>query len=89
MKVLFFMFAAVLGVMPTVQAATLYSCPNSPAGGGDGIDRGFYVTDYPGATLDTITLTKASARQSRQMLSFFASLPAQLLSAQFFLRPFR
>jgi hypothetical protein len=38
------------------QAATIVSCPMDPAGGGDQVDRGFYVTNYPGSTLSTVTL---------------------------------
>ena len=38
------------------QAATIISCPMDPAGGGDQVDRGFYVTNYPGSTLGTVTL---------------------------------
>lgn len=38
------------------MAATLYSCPLDGAGG-DQVPRGFYVTNYPGSTLDTVTLT--------------------------------
>ena len=36
------------------QGATLYSCPF--VGGGDQLTRGFYVTGFPAATLDSITL---------------------------------
>jgi hypothetical protein len=44
-----------LAFAPGAQAVTLYSCPTG--GGGDQLDRGFYVTNYPGITLDTVTLT--------------------------------
>jgi hypothetical protein len=35
---------------------TVLSCPFSPDGGGDRVDRGFYVDGYPGVTLGTVTL---------------------------------
>jgi hypothetical protein len=38
------------------QAATIVTCPMDPAGGGDQVDRGFYVTSYPGSTLGTVTM---------------------------------
>jgi hypothetical protein len=38
------------------QAATIFSCPMDPAGVGDQVDRGFYVTNYAGSTLDTVTM---------------------------------
>jgi hypothetical protein len=38
----------------TGHAATLYTCPNG--GGGDQLTRGFYVSNYPAATLDSVTL---------------------------------
>lgn len=48
--------AALLGPAPaTAQIATLYSCPDNGTGG-DQVTRGFYVTNYPGATLETVTL---------------------------------
>ncbi|MFT3791728.1 MAG: hypothetical protein QM741_11795 [Rudaea sp.] len=57
MKISFLVLAAVLGLAPAARAATLYSCPgNGTANGWDYIDRGFYVTDYPGTTLDSVTL---------------------------------
>lgn len=35
----------------------LYDCPfNSGSGGGDGLDRGFYVENFPGRRLDEVTL---------------------------------
>ncbi len=35
----------------------LYSCPfNSAGGGGDGLDRGFYVENFPARRLDEVTL---------------------------------
>jgi hypothetical protein len=34
----------------------LLSCPFEPDDGGDNLTRGFYIDDYPGTTLDTITL---------------------------------
>jgi hypothetical protein len=34
----------------------LLSCPFEPGSGGDNLTRGFYIDDYPGTTLDTITL---------------------------------
>ena len=55
MKVPFFVLAAILGLAPAARAATLYSCPTGD--GGDVTDRGFYVINYPGITLDTATLT--------------------------------
>lgn len=39
-----------------VQAEILYDCPFSATFGGDFINRGFYVDNYPGSTLDTVEL---------------------------------
>lgn len=50
----------------SAAAATLVSCPFDPLGGGDQVTRGFYVTNYPGATLDTVTLQfEASVAESK------------------------
>jgi len=50
-------FALILTALiaPGVHAATTVSCPTN--GGGDQVGRGFYVTNYAGSTLDTVTLT--------------------------------
>lgn len=49
---------AVFALAPAAHAATLYNCPTSGTSTGwDNIDRGFYVTQYPGTTLDTVTLS--------------------------------
>jgi len=44
-------------VVPATSQAdtTVVSCPTG--GGGDQITRGFYVSDYPGSNLGTVTLT--------------------------------
>jgi len=49
-------FIALFVTSAIAQAATIVSCPMDPAGGGDQVDRGFYVTSYPGSTLGTVTL---------------------------------
>lgn len=51
------MFALILTALiaPGAHAATTVSCPTN--GGGDQVSRGFYVTNYAGLTLDTVTLT--------------------------------
>jgi hypothetical protein len=38
------------------QSTTLHSCPLAGSGG-DQVTRGFYVTNYPGATLGTVTIS--------------------------------
>ena len=46
-----------LGVQAVnAQSDILYDCPFSASFGGDFIDRGFYVDNYPGSTLDTVDL---------------------------------
>jgi hypothetical protein len=49
---------ALLGAFqPTTAAADVaLSCPFDPTGSGDGLDRGFYVTGYPGTNIDRVTL---------------------------------
>jgi hypothetical protein len=52
----------VLGLAPLpALAATTYRCAFDPLGGGDRIDRGFYVQDYRGYTLDTATMQFAAS----------------------------
>jgi hypothetical protein len=49
---------AMLGALQPATAAadTVVSCPFDPSGTGDRLDRGFYVTGYPGTNLDQVTL---------------------------------
>ena len=49
------LFAAALLVPVVVSAQTVVSCPIG--GGGDQITRGFYVQNYGGSTLGSVTLT--------------------------------
>ena len=49
-------FAVAVGAAAPAVGATIVSCPNS-AGGGDQVDRGFYVQSYNGSTLDTVAVT--------------------------------
>jgi hypothetical protein len=56
MSALALMLAAALAApLAAAQNTTLYSCPLN--GGGDQVTRGFYVTNYPGSTLSTVTVT--------------------------------
>ncbi len=50
-----FTLLLLLVIAPSLPAATFVSCPTG--GGGDQVTRGFYVTNYAGSTLDTVTLT--------------------------------
>lgn len=50
-----------VGVMITGSPADLtdvvtFSCPYNPEGAGDGIERGFYVTRYPGKSMRRVSL---------------------------------
>lgn len=40
----------------SAHAATLYSCPGDPSGASDNTSRGFHVINYPGTTLDDLSL---------------------------------
>jgi hypothetical protein len=42
------------------SAETVVSCPVDPAASGDGTQRGFYLSDYPGTNLDQVTLNYAA-----------------------------
>jgi hypothetical protein len=48
--------AAILLAAASVQAQTTFSCPMDPGSAGDLTDRGFYVTNYNGSTLKTVTV---------------------------------
>jgi len=50
-----FLFAAAAASQAAAQVGTLYSCPNQGSSG-DQVTRGFYVTNYPGSTLENVTL---------------------------------
>jgi plastocyanin len=50
---------ALFGVLPVAPAAadTVVSCPFESAGGGDSTNsEGFYLSNYPGSSLDTVTM---------------------------------
>ncbi|HXH23460.1 MAG TPA: hypothetical protein VNN10_15685 [Dehalococcoidia bacterium] len=44
------------GASPALAQPVIVSCPFGPAGSGDNLDRGFYVTNYQAYSLDTATL---------------------------------
>lgn len=46
---------AAVSAPAAAQVGTLYNCPNQGSSG-DQVDRGFYVTNYPGSTLEDVTL---------------------------------
>jgi hypothetical protein len=49
--------AVVIDGSPQSPGSTLLlSCPFDPFDGGDNLGRGFYIDDYPGTTLESITL---------------------------------
>jgi len=58
------------------RAATLYSCPPVADRFGDSVSNGFYVSNYPGTSLDTLTLTYGD----RANASFIISVTARLNS---------
>jgi hypothetical protein len=49
---------AALGALgpAAASAETVVSCPFDPAGSANDINRGFYVSNYPGSNLDQVTL---------------------------------
>jgi hypothetical protein len=49
---------ALLGALQPATAAAdvAVSCPFDSSSSGDGLDRGFYVTSYPGTNIDRVTL---------------------------------
>lgn len=49
---------ALLGALQPATAAAdvAVSCPFDPTDNGDGLDHGFYVTNYPGTNIDRVTL---------------------------------
>ena len=59
---------ATVGLMITgsptdITDVTAFSCPYDPGGASDRIDRGFYVTNYPGVSIRTVSLRLRSLFQ--------------------------
>jgi hypothetical protein len=61
--------------MPRAEAAILALCPFS-GGGGDNLTRGFYITNYPGQTLDTVTLSYTPGVEGVRKIRLVARLNA-------------
>ena len=59
----------------TAGAAVLANC-NFSTGGGDGLDRGFYVSLYAGNTVDTVTLAYRSPVPGRRTIELTMRLNA-------------
>jgi hypothetical protein len=53
-------------------AATVVSCPFDPDGGGDFLTHGFYVTGYPGASIDQVTLQYGDTSAGTYMITLTA-----------------
>lgn len=68
-------FASVLALfgMSRSEAAYTVDCPFN-GGGGDNVDRGFYVDDYPGRSLDTVTLRHRSSTAGSRTIQLTARL---------------
>lgn len=61
--------------LPGAEAATLTNCAFGGPGG-DNITRGFYLTNFPGKTLDTVTLSYNTAVEGTRTLRLTARLNA-------------
>ena len=49
-------------------------CPFDPFGSGDRVDRGFYVTNYRGVTIDTVRLRHSAADPGFKTITLIARL---------------
>jgi hypothetical protein len=66
---------ALPAILPAAEAATLVQCPfNGP--GGDNLTRGFYVTNFQGKSLDTVTLSYNTGVEGTRTLRLVARLSA-------------
>jgi len=59
--------------MPRVEAAMMTQCPFAGSGG-DNITRGFYIEEYPGKTLDTVTLAYSTSVTGGRTIQLVARL---------------
>lgn len=57
-------------------AATIVSCPASDSTSGDGISRSFYLPNYAGTTLDTVTVNYGTATAGTYTVALEARLNA-------------
>ncbi|ABM32515.1 IPTL-CTERM sorting domain-containing protein [Paracidovorax citrulli] len=57
-------------------AATIVSCPANTNTGGDGISRSFYLPNYAGTTLDTVTVNYGTATAGSYTVALEARLNA-------------
>ena len=64
----------ITGDPATTASATTLSCPVSTTGSSDRLDRGFYVTDYQGVTIHTVTLYHSTDTPGAKTLSLIARL---------------
>src|SRR4029077_17423266 len=65
---------ALLGALQPATAAAdvAVSCPFDPSSSGDGLDRGFYVTGYPGTNIDRVTAEYDADTAGAYMLTLTA-----------------
>ena len=64
----------ITGNPTSIAAATNVDCPWVPGGGGDEIDRGFYVTNYQGTTIDTVTLRHSTDNTGSKTITLVVRL---------------
>ena len=64
----------ITGSPPTDSSATTLSCPLDPAGAGEPVSHGFYVTNYGGTRLNTVTLYHRAAQQGTRRIRLTARL---------------
>lgn len=60
--------------MPRADASILIQCPFTA--GGDNLTRGFYLANYPGQTLDTVTLSYRTSVEGVRRIRLVARLDA-------------
>jgi Repeat of unknown function (DUF5648) len=70
---------ATVGLMITgsptdITDVTTFSCPFGPNGGGDRIDRGFYVTNYPGTKIRRVVLRHSTDTPEQKWIGIEARL---------------
>ena len=63
---------AILALAATLPAQELVSCPPDRGAGGDIIDRGFYVPDFPGDSLGVVVLSVACNTPGEQTFMLVA-----------------
>ncbi|HVJ75291.1 MAG TPA: hypothetical protein VNB03_14810 [Casimicrobiaceae bacterium] len=64
----------ITGEPASIASAMTYDCPYGTSAGGDFIDRGFYITNYQGVTIDTVRLRHRASTPGSKTITLIARL---------------